>query len=125
VAAAAGLAVLERVRRPGFLARVRSRGRVLAGSLEALAARHPSVREARGLGLLRAIELGDESRFDPAALIAAARERGLLLVRGGERAVRVLPPLTVTPDEIASAVERLDAALTTLEEESMRKEKAP
>jgi acetylornithine/N-succinyldiaminopimelate aminotransferase len=125
VAAAAGLAVLERVRRPGFLARVRARGRMLADALEALAARHASVREARGLGLLRAIELRDESPFDPAALIAAARERGLLLVRGGERAVRVLPPLTVTSDEIASAVERLDAALTTLEEESMRKEKAP
>jgi 4-aminobutyrate aminotransferase-like enzyme len=104
---------------------VRSRGRALADGLDALAARHPSVAETRGLGLLRALELSADAPFDPAALITAARERGLLLVRGGDRAVRVLPPLTVTLEEIASALDRLDAALTALEEDSMRKEKSP
>jgi acetylornithine/succinyldiaminopimelate/putrescine aminotransferase len=67
------------------------------------------VREARGLGLLRAIDL--VPGCEPAALVAAAREAGLLLVRGGERAVRVLPPLTVTDAEIDDGLMRLDAAL--------------
>jgi len=40
--------------------------------------------------------------------------RGLLLVKGGERAVRLLPPLVVSPAEIQEALQRLDAALTDL-----------
>lgn len=112
---AAGASVLERVRRPGFLARVRQRGRTLLGGLAAVAARHPSLGEARGLGLLCAVEIAAGAPFDPPTLVAAARDEGLLLVRGGERAVRFLPPLTVSPGEIALALERFEAAVTRLE----------
>ena len=52
--------------------------------------------------------------MDPAGLVKAALAQGLLLVRGGEHAVRLLPPLTVTPGEIEEALQRLDAALTAL-----------
>ena len=111
---AAGAYVLERVRQPGFLARVRTRGRALLAGLAAVVARHPSLGEARGLGLLCAVELTAGGPFDPPALVAAAREEGLLLVRGGERAVRFLPPLNVSPTEIALALERFEAAVTRL-----------
>ena len=110
VCAAAARWSLAQVRRPAFLERVRRAGRKLAAGLEALAAKHAAVREARGMGLLRAIDLAPGT-FEPAALVAAAREAGLLLVRGGERAVRVLPPLTVTDAEIDDGLTRLDAAL--------------
>jgi len=110
VCAAAARWSLAQVRRPAFLERVRRAGRKLAAGLEALAAKHAAVREARGMGLLRAIDLAPGA-FEPAALVAAAREAGLLLVRGGERAVRVLPPLTVTDAEIDDGLTRLDAAL--------------
>jgi len=115
VVATAGLHVLDRVRRPGFLARVRSRGRALGTALEALVARHPSLSAARGLGLLWAVVIADDAPFDPPALVQAARAHGLLLVRGGERAVRLIPPLTVTPAEISEALERLDRTLSQLE----------
>jgi predicted acetylornithine/succinylornithine family transaminase len=115
VVTAAGGYVLERVRRPGFLARVRKRGRELVGGLAAVVARHSLLKEARGLGLLCAVELGEDAPFDSRALVAAARDEGLLLVRGGERAVRFLPPLTVSPEEIALALERFEAAVTRLE----------
>jgi acetylornithine/succinyldiaminopimelate/putrescine aminotransferase len=108
--AAAGRWSLAQVRRPAFLERVRRAARRLAAGLEALAAKHAAVREARGLGLLRAIDLAPGT-IEPAALVTAAREAGLLLVRGGERAVRVLPPLTVTDSEIDDGLGRLDAAL--------------
>jgi acetylornithine/N-succinyldiaminopimelate aminotransferase len=101
---------LAQVRRPAFLERVRRAARRLAAGLEALAAKHAAVREARGLGLLRAIDLAPGT-VEPAALVAAARDAGLLLVRGGERAVRVLPPLTVTDAELDEGLARLDAAL--------------
>jgi acetylornithine/N-succinyldiaminopimelate aminotransferase len=116
VATTAGSWMLEKVSRPSFLARVRKRGRELESALAALAAAHPnSLTESRGLGLLRAVELKADAPFDPPALVAAARREGLLLVRGGERAVRLLPPLNVTSDEIHEAVARLGRALTALE----------
>jgi acetylornithine/succinyldiaminopimelate/putrescine aminotransferase len=115
VTATAARFVLDRVRRPAFLAAVRRHGRTLAAGLQALVERHPSLAGARGLGLLQAVVVADGAAFDPAALVRAAREEGLLLVRGGERAVRLLPPLNVKPAEIEEALRRLDRALTGLE----------
>ena len=111
VCAAAARWSLAQVRRPAFLERVRRAARHLAAGLDTLAAKHKTVREVRGLGLLRAVDLAPSS-IEPAALVIAARDAGLLLVRGGERAVRVLPPLTVTDPEIDDGLQRLDTALT-------------
>ena len=111
VSAAAGLWMLGQINRPGFLGKVRKRGRELNAALVALAVRQEAVREARGLGLLAAIELTKESGLEPRAVLAAAREEGLLVGRGGERAIRLLPPLNVAPEEIAEAVQKLEAAL--------------
>ncbi|MGH7731347.1 MAG: aspartate aminotransferase family protein [Candidatus Eiseniibacteriota bacterium] len=114
VAATAGNWVLARVNRKGFLARVRKRGKELGAGLEALAKKHASLGEVLGLGLLRGIEIAPGAPFDPAGLVKAAMARDLLLVKGGERAVRLLPPLTVSPEEIVEALARLDAALGDL-----------
>jgi acetylornithine/N-succinyldiaminopimelate aminotransferase len=114
VAAAAGNWVLARINKKSFLARVRKRGRELGEGLEALAKKHASLGEVRGLGLLRGIEIRSEASFDQPGLVKAAMARGLLLVKGGERAVRLLPPLTVTPEEIQEALSKLDAALGDL-----------
>ncbi len=111
VCAAAARWSLAQVVRPAFLERVQLAARHLASGLETLAAKHECVCEARGLGLLRAIDLAPGG-IEPAALVAAARDAGLLLVRGGERAVRVLPPLNVTDSEIDQGLTMLDAALT-------------
>lgn len=116
VAAVAGRFMLSRVNSPAFLARVRRRGRELERGLDALVRRHASLALARGLGLLRAVELAADARFAAPALVQAAREQGLLLVRGGERAVRFLPPLTVTSREIAEALERCERAVVALEQ---------
>ena len=115
LAAAAGLFLLERVRRPEFLARVRRSGERMEKALAKLVQRHASLVEERGLGLLRAVVVADGAPYAPPALVQAARDEGLLLVRGGERAVRLIPPLTVTAKEIDEAVARLDRAVTRLE----------
>lgn len=114
VAAAAARWSLAQVRQPAFLERVRRRAKTLAAGLDERVAKHAVLAESRGLGLLRAIELKPDAGFDAPALVATARAQGLLLVRGGERAVRLLPPLTVTDEEIAEALAKLDAALASL-----------
>jgi len=117
VATTAGLWVVERVLRKSFLARVRRRGKTLKAALATLVAAHPkSLSESRGLGLLAAIEVAEGAPFGPKDLVEAARAEGLLLVRGGDRALRVLPPLDVDEKTIAEAMACLDRALTRLEE---------
>ncbi len=115
VVTTAGDWTLARIARPGFLARVRKRGRELGAALDAVVSRHASLRAAHGLGLLRALEVAADAPYGPAELVARARQGGLLTVRGGERAVRLLPPLTVSAAEIVDAVQRLEAAVTALE----------
>lgn len=114
VAAAAALWMVERIHRPSVLARVRRRARRLHAGLQAIVAAHPTLlSEARGLGLLAAVEIAPVAPFGPKELVEAARAEGLLLVRGGDRAVRVLPPLDVdekTLDEGLALLARAVAA---------------
>ncbi len=102
------LAVLRVLSDPGFLERVRARAGHLELGLADLAARHSRVVELRGLGLMRGVVLDGPA----APVVAVARELGLLVVGAGPRVVRLLPPLTVTDDEIDEALNVLDEALT-------------
>jgi acetylornithine/N-succinyldiaminopimelate aminotransferase len=115
VCCAAANWALAQVTAPGFLAHARAAGDELARGLAQLAAKHASVREVRGLGLLRAIDLQPAAGFGPPELVAAAREHGLLIIRGGDHAVRVLPPLNVSTTDINDALTKLDASLAALE----------
>jgi acetylornithine/N-succinyldiaminopimelate aminotransferase len=114
VAATAGLFVLGRINTPAFLARVRKSGDRLAAGLRNLVDHHATLGEARGRGLLRAVELSPGAPFDPPGLIRAAFDEGLLVARGGDRAIRFLPPLNVAPKEIDQALARFEAALRKL-----------
>jgi acetylornithine/N-succinyldiaminopimelate aminotransferase len=105
--AAAALAVCETLGEPGFLDGVRARGARLEGGLRSLAARHPRVAGVRGVGMMWGVEV----RGDAGAVVAAAMERGLLLCTAGADVVRLLPPLTVTVEEIDAALEILEASL--------------
>ncbi len=102
---AAACEVLDRIADPEFLTGVRQAGAHLRGQLQALA--DPRIVEVRGQGLLVGIELTEPV----APVIAAARERGLLLLSAGERVLRLAPPLIVSPAEIEKAVEILAAGL--------------
>ncbi|MDZ7372853.1 MAG: aspartate aminotransferase family protein [candidate division KSB1 bacterium] len=107
VACAAGLAVLDTISEPGFLEGVRRKGNLLREGLVELARSRPEAKEVRGLGLM----LGLELRVEVKPLVAKCRERGLLLCSAGERVLRFLPPLTVTEQEIAHALEIVGSCL--------------
>ncbi|KQU64555.1 MULTISPECIES: acetylornithine transaminase [unclassified Rhizobacter] len=114
---AVGLSVLQAVLADGFLAGVRATGEHLGARLQALSARH-GLGEARGIGLLRALDLG---RPVAAAVVAHARERlmlggaaadtGLLLNAPRPSVLRFMPSLTVTPAEVDLMVDGLAASL--------------
>ncbi|MDQ7782858.1 MAG: acetylornithine transaminase [Desulfomonilaceae bacterium] len=111
LAAAAGVAVVEEILSEGFLAQVEAKGAHLRARLEDLAQRHETIREARGVGLMQAVDL----KVPGADLVTAMREKGVLINCTSETVVRFLPPLVVTDDEIDRATDTLDAVLRSIE----------
>jgi 4-aminobutyrate aminotransferase/(S)-3-amino-2-methylpropionate transaminase len=116
---AAALAVLDVFESEQLVERAAARGVQMRESLLRLQARVPAIGDVRGLGCMLAIELvADRSTKQPDAALAqrvvdAARTRGLLLLKCGphKNVVRLLPPLTITAEELASGLERFDAAV--------------
>ncbi|MGH2492619.1 MAG: aminotransferase class III-fold pyridoxal phosphate-dependent enzyme, partial [Candidatus Limnocylindria bacterium] len=108
VSCAAALATLDLVE-GGLMENAAVQGKLAKNGLEQLRARHPAlINEVRGKGLMVAAEF-----VSPAAtneVIQQAFRRGLLLLPTGSQAIRLCPALTVTADEIAVALEILDAS---------------
>jgi acetylornithine/N-succinyldiaminopimelate aminotransferase len=107
---AAGLAVLQQVSRPEFLKSVTDSGSFLASELQRISARH-GLGEVRGRGLLLALDL---KRAIAASIVAQALEAGVLLNAPQPDALRFMPALNVTRDEIALMIDCLDAILTRM-----------
>lgn len=77
--------------------------------LDALAAKHACVKERRGMGLMQGLELtADKAVGD---VITAAREKGLFVISAAGNVLRMLPPLTITKNDVDKAVEILDECL--------------
>jgi len=107
VASAAALAVLGIVDEPALLRGVRERGAALREGLLAL----DGVREVRGRGLM--LGVGLEDGVDAAAIGADLLGRGLVVNVPEPGTLRLLPPLTVEPDQIERAVAAIGAALVS------------
>jgi 4-aminobutyrate aminotransferase len=112
-ACAAACAVLDVAATPEFQARAEAVGAELAAGLDAIAVRHDAIGEHRGLGLMRALELVEQSPEQAAAVAARAFELGLLVLTCGTygNVLRLLPPLTVSDDELERGLELLEEAL--------------
>jgi acetylornithine/N-succinyldiaminopimelate aminotransferase len=61
---------------------------------------------------------GVDLTMDATPVVDAAREQGLLVNRTNRTVVRLLPPLTISTDDLDAAVEILDAVLTDVCHES-------
>ena len=105
--ATVALDVVRAIADPDFLADVRAKGEWLGAALAALVPRRPRVREARGRGLMWGLELNEAA----APVVAAARDRHLLVLTAGATVIRIVPPLTVSRDELERGVAILDEVL--------------
>ena len=132
LACAAGVATFEVFERDGILERVRDLGaRVVEPRLRAMAERHPSVGEVRGLGLFWAIELvRDRETREPLVpfnasgadaapmtkVAAACKQAGLWPFVHFNR-MHVAPPLVITEEELVRGLDIIDAALDVADAE--------
>ncbi|MEQ8899897.1 MAG: aspartate aminotransferase family protein [Roseovarius sp.] len=108
---AVGCTVMEHVATPEFLADVNRKAGLMRQRLEGLVAAHPDVfTGVRGLGLM----LGLECKITNTDVVKAGYDALVATVPAADNVIRLLPPLTITDDEIAEAIARLDAAATAL-----------
>ncbi len=94
--ATVALDVVRTIADPDFLADVRAKGELLGARLQSLSTRSRRVKEARGRGLMWGLELNEVA----APIVAAARERHLLVLTAGPTVIRIVPPLTVTREDL-------------------------
>jgi taurine--2-oxoglutarate transaminase len=126
LACASAVASIEIFKEEGIIEHARAIGEdVIEPALRELAERHPSIGEVRGLGVFWAIELvRDRDTREPlvpfnatgaaaapmAEVAAACKQRGLWPFIHFNR-IHVVPPCTVSADEVTQGIEILDAAL--------------
>jgi len=126
LACASAVASIQIFKEEGIVEHARTLGEdVIGPALQGLAERHPSVGEVRGLGVFWAIELVRDratreplvpfNASGPAAapmgeLAAACKERGLWPFTHFNR-VHVVPPCTISADEVRQGIAILDEAL--------------
>jgi acetylornithine/N-succinyldiaminopimelate aminotransferase len=107
---AAGLAVLTAVSQPEFLKSAVDAGLFLESELQRISVRH-GLGEVRGRGLLLALDLQHPIG---ASVVAQALAGGLLLNSPQPDALRFMPALNVTREEISEMIDGLDAILTRM-----------
>ena len=108
---AAGVAVLQIMRRENLVQRSASMGAVLGERLHTALDGHPAVVEIRGRGLFYGIEL----RCGRDAVVAAAMRRDMWVYPAGSgpvaEAVMIAPPFVVTESQIDEITHRLTLAI--------------
>src|SRR5947199_851072 len=130
LACAVGVASIEAFREEGIVEHAAELGPAFRTALEGLAAKHPSIGEARGIGCFWGRELvksrttreplvtfhGSADDAAPVTRLAkAALERGLYLMTHWN-VIMICPPLTITRDELDEGIAILDEALTIADE---------
>ncbi len=99
ISCAGGLAVLNTVNKPGFLDEVAKKGDYFRKKLLT----SPEVASVSGIGMMIGIELKNKKAGD---VVKAALDQGLLLLTAKTK-VRLLPPLTITYEEIDKGLDIL------------------
>ncbi len=115
---AVGNAVLDIILVDGFLENVRDVSLIFRQGLASLKDRFPDViEEIRGEGLL----LGVKAKVPAGDFVAAMRAEHMLAVPAGDNVVRLLPPLTITPEEAREGLSRIEKAAEKLAAADMKK----
>lgn len=100
LAMSASSAVLDVMIAPGFLEQAWENGNYLQDQLKKALGDNPKVSDIRGLGYM----VGIQTTENLADLVQAARDQGLIVLTAGSDVIRLLPPLTLSKEEIDQGV---------------------
>jgi 4-aminobutyrate aminotransferase/(S)-3-amino-2-methylpropionate transaminase len=122
VAAAASIAVLDKIEREDLLARARAVGETVMARFRAFEERFGTVGDVRGRGAMCAIELVEDRTTKEAlaaqqmsAITRAALERGVIVITAGTygNVLRLLPPLNIDQALLEDGLDMLEEALAS------------
>jgi len=119
VACAAGLAVMDIMRDEKLPERAARIGSVVEERMQSWAKDHELIGDVRAVGAMAGLELvRDRKTKEPAdketvKILAAAREKGLIILRCGvhHNVIRTLMPLTIPDDQLEEGLDILGASL--------------
>jgi len=120
VCCAAALATLDLIEN-GYMQNAAEVGRYALDILQEIMARHPSIGEVRGIGLMIGVEFVKDRETKEADLrlrdkvVDLAFERGLLTLGCGKSTIRISPPLGVTRQEMDEGLAIFEEAITLAE----------
>jgi acetylornithine/LysW-gamma-L-lysine aminotransferase len=105
LACAAGIAAIQFMKENKLEQAAQEKGRYILDRLQKMES--GLVREVRGIGLIIGIELKEKSK----PYILSLMEKGVMTLPAGLTVVRLLPPLTISYEEIDFVLEKLKEVL--------------
>jgi acetylornithine/N-succinyldiaminopimelate aminotransferase len=110
LACAVAIAVIDAIEKEGLLKNIHETGAYFKNQLHELAAKHESVVDVRGMGLMLAIELNSADLAKQ--VVAKMMARRILINRTSETVLRFLPPYLMGRDHVDTAVSALHDCLS-------------
>ncbi len=109
LACAVAIAVIDAIEQDGLLTNIRETGAYFKGQLHDLAAKHESVVDVRGMGLMLAMEMNSADLAKK--IVAKMLERRILINRTSETVLRFLPPFVMGKEHVDLAISALNEIL--------------
>ncbi|MCC6985897.1 MAG: aminotransferase class III-fold pyridoxal phosphate-dependent enzyme, partial [Anaerolineales bacterium] len=123
ISCAASLATIDLIEKQ-YLQNAKEVGEYAMDALMEIQARHPSIGDVRGKGLMIGVEfVKDRETKEPAKkltdrVVDLAFERGLLTLSCGQSVIRIAPPLSISKSEVDEGLGMFEDALTQAEKET-------
>jgi acetylornithine/N-succinyldiaminopimelate aminotransferase len=118
MAAAVARVALARISSPAVLMNVERQAHDIRAGLDKLNAEFHLFSEIRGRGLMIGAVLDGAYKGRAGEILDVAAAHGLLILQAGPDVLRIVPPLTITDEEVAAGLDRLHAALTAFVQEA-------
>jgi 4-aminobutyrate aminotransferase len=125
LACVAAIKTIELIERE-YLKNAAEVGQYALDALSEIAARHPSIGQVRGIGMMIGVEfVKDHKNKEPDdelrdAIVHKAFERGLLLLGCSKSVIRIAPPLSMSQSEMDDGLLILEEAITLAEKEQAK-----
>src|SRR5271170_4538847 len=109
LACAVAIAVIDAIEQEDLLGNIRETGAYFKSQLHDLAAKHESVVDVRGMGLMLAMEMNSADLAKK--IVAKMLERRILINRTSETVLRFLPPFVMGKEHVDLAISALNEIL--------------
>jgi len=124
ISCAASLATIDLIEKQ-YMQNAAEVGEYAMEALQEIQARHPSIGDVRGKGLMIGVEFViDRETKVPAKklterIVDLGFEQGLLMLSCGQSVIRIAPPLSISKSEMDEGLKIFESALTQAEKELM------